>query len=170
MTVGDVVVTTHEHAIVVGDVISGWSWTPSSDGTTNLRRSVEWRNPDTPIDFSDLPAPLPAHLQTGRTLVDLTDDLDLIDALTDSTRDIEIAVSVDPELVVGIWGPSHGRGEAPSVLYARSRSSSTSVESEQRQTTGADPGATQLRRLASRALQARILRNRTARRGQASNT
>ena len=100
MTVGDVVVTTHEHAIVVGDVISGWSWTPSSDGTTNLRRSVEWRNPDTPIDFSDLPAPLPAHLQTGRTLVDLTGDLDLIDALTDSMRDIEIAVSVDPELVV----------------------------------------------------------------------
>ena len=73
MTVGDVVVTTHEHAIVVGDVISGWSWTPSSDGTTNLRRSVEWRNPDTPIDFSDLPAPLPrTYKRAGRSSISPT--------------------------------------------------------------------------------------------------
>ena len=82
MTPGDTVVTTSDERIYIGDVTGGWTWQKSEDGRSNLRRTVEWRNSDTPIDFADLPAPLPAKLASGATVVDLTAELDLIDALT----------------------------------------------------------------------------------------
>lgn len=88
MQPGDVVITTHGSAIVVGDITGDWTWNPSIEGTMNLQRSVEWRNVDAPIEFENLPAPLPARLQTGRTLVDLTDDLDIIDSLAGAASEV----------------------------------------------------------------------------------
>ncbi len=82
MKPGDVVLTTSEQQVFVGDVTGGWRWQTSEGGRSNLRRAVEWRNGDTPIDFVDLPAPLPAKLASGATIVDLTAELDLIDSLT----------------------------------------------------------------------------------------
>jgi len=82
VSVGDVVVTTSEHHIYVGDVTTSCEYQPSEGGLSNLRRRVDWRNADAPIDYSDLPAPLPARLQTGRDVLDLTADLNLIDELT----------------------------------------------------------------------------------------
>ncbi len=82
ISTGDVVVTTSEHLVYVGDVTGDWSYQESEGGRSNLRRAVEWRNADVPVDYSDLPAPLPARLQTGSTLLDLTADLTLIDELT----------------------------------------------------------------------------------------
>ncbi|HXN59926.1 MAG TPA: AAA family ATPase [Acidimicrobiales bacterium] len=82
MTPDDVVMATSEQQIYVGDVTGGWTWLASESGRSNLRRTVEWRNSDSPIDFADLPAPLPAKLASGANVVDLTAELALIDELT----------------------------------------------------------------------------------------
>ncbi|MGH9223384.1 MAG: AAA family ATPase [Acidimicrobiales bacterium] len=82
MSVGDVVVTTSEHSVFVGDITSRSEYQASEDGRSNLKRLVEWRNTDAPIDYADLPVPLPARLQTGSVVLDLTADLVLIDELT----------------------------------------------------------------------------------------
>lgn len=79
---GDVVMATTEAHVYLGDITGDWTWQTSEGGRTNLRRPVEWRNIDTPIDFADLPAPLPAKLSSGRTVVDLTADIETIEALT----------------------------------------------------------------------------------------
>ena len=81
MNVGDVVLTTSEQHVYLGDVTGDWTYESSEGGRSNLRRAVEWRNEDAPVDFADLPAPLPARLQTGSTILDLTADLALIDTL-----------------------------------------------------------------------------------------
>lgn len=82
INIGDLVLTTSEGYSYVGDVTGDWAYKESDGGRTNLRRAVAWRNPETPIDFADLPAPLPARLQTGSTVLDLTEDIDVIDAMT----------------------------------------------------------------------------------------
>ena len=87
MTPGDTVLTTSDERIYVGDVTGGWTWQKSEDGRSNLRRAVEWRNADTPLDYAELPAPLPAKLASGATIVDLTAELDLIDDITAPTTD-----------------------------------------------------------------------------------
>lgn len=82
MKPNDVVLTTSEQQIFVGDITGAWTWQKSDGGRSNLRRTVEWRNADTPIDFADLPAPLPAKLASGLDVVDLTAELDVIASLT----------------------------------------------------------------------------------------
>ncbi len=84
MSLGDVILTTNGDELFVGDVTSDWEWAEHPDGKSNIRRAVDWRNLDTSIAYDELPPPLPARLQTAKTLVDLTDDLDVIDSLTDS--------------------------------------------------------------------------------------
>ena len=81
MNIGDVVITTSDQNVYLGDVTGDWAYEPSEGGRSNLRRSMDWRNQDAPIDFADLPAPLPARLQTGSTILDLTADLALVDGL-----------------------------------------------------------------------------------------
>ena len=80
---GDIVLTTSDEHVFLGDVVSGWTYEESDGGRSNLRRQVEWRNQDAPVDFAELPAPLPARLQTGSTILDLTTDLAIIDGLID---------------------------------------------------------------------------------------
>ena len=79
---GDVVITTDDQKVWLGDVTGEWEWHSSEERRSNLRRAVEWRNIDAPVEFADLPAPLPARLTTGATLADLTAQLDVIDGLT----------------------------------------------------------------------------------------
>ena len=80
--VGDVVITTSEGGFYVGDVKGELEWHLSEEGRSNLRRAVDWRNPDAPIDFPDLPDPLRAKLRSGSAVIDLTAQLDLIEDLT----------------------------------------------------------------------------------------
>ena len=79
---GDVVTTTSEGGFYVGDVKGELEWHLSEEGRSNLRRAVDWRNPDAPIDFTDLPDPLPAKLRSGSAVIDLTAQLDLVEDLT----------------------------------------------------------------------------------------
>jgi 5-methylcytosine-specific restriction protein B len=83
INVGDVVLATSEQSVFLGDVGGTAKYENSQDGRSNLRRSVEWRNADAPVEFSDLPQPLPARLSTGNAVVNLTADLALIDSLVD---------------------------------------------------------------------------------------
>ncbi len=82
MSEGDVVITTSDQQLWLGDVTGEWTWQHSEGDRTNLRRMVEWRNVDTPIALVDLPQTLQAKLASGGTLVDLTSELDVIDDLT----------------------------------------------------------------------------------------
>ncbi len=61
MSIGDVVITTSDQHTYVGDVTGDWTYEQSEGGRSNLRRAVDWRNEDAPIDFAELPAPLPAR-------------------------------------------------------------------------------------------------------------
>jgi 5-methylcytosine-specific restriction enzyme B len=103
MSAGDVILTKSGEAVYVGDVVGDWEWAEHPDGKSNVRRAVEWRNVDTPILLDELPPPLPARLQTAKTLVDLTDDLGIIDLLTDTqfadSGDIEVAELVPTSFV-----------------------------------------------------------------------
>ncbi len=95
MAPGDVVLTTSEQRVYVGDVTGEWTWQASEDGRSNLRRAVQWRNVDVPIDFADLPAPLPAKLASGANVVDLTADLDVVDDLTTLEADAPVTASAE---------------------------------------------------------------------------
>jgi 5-methylcytosine-specific restriction enzyme B len=78
---GDLVLTSTEGQVFVGDVTGEIEQVSSDGGRSNLRRAVIWRNADAPIDYADLPAPLPAALQSNESVVDLTESLALIDSL-----------------------------------------------------------------------------------------
>lgn len=99
MNVGDLVLTTSDQHVYVGDVTDDWTYTVSDGGRSNLRRPVSWRNADAPVDYAELASPLPARLQTGATVLDLTNDLALIDALGSGAdpADPEL-IEVEPEL------------------------------------------------------------------------
>lgn len=79
MQVGDLVATTSEGRLFVGVVTGEPTYLASSDGRSNLRRSVDWRPGG--IDYSELPAPLPARLQTQHDVLDLTQELSLLETL-----------------------------------------------------------------------------------------
>ncbi|MCA1694089.1 MAG: AAA family ATPase, partial [Actinobacteria bacterium] len=100
MSVGDLVLTTSEQHVYVGDVSGEWTYQASEGGRSNLRREVSWRNFDAPVDFAELPTPLPARLQTGATVLDLTNELAIIDALGSSAVDLtdRELVDIEPEL------------------------------------------------------------------------
>jgi len=104
--VGDVILTTSESHVFLGDVTGDWTYVDSEGGRSNLRRPVEWRNGDAPLDYAALPDPLPARLQTGSTVLDLTADLPLIDALGEPDAG-------DPEAESLIRSPRHERLPVP---------------------------------------------------------
>ena len=96
VTSGDVVMTTSDQQVYIGDVTGDWTWQTSDGARSNLRRTVEWRNRDTPIDFTELPAPLPATPASGASIVDLTAELALIDELTDPSGGGDSGMSGGP--------------------------------------------------------------------------
>ena len=110
----DIVVTTDAEKVFLGDVTGVWTFETSEGSRSNLRRKVDWRNQDAPIAFDELPEPLPARLQTGSTILDLTSDFSVIDGLTTVTPD------PDPHPDPGIPGqaPRHEHLRAPTEALA----------------------------------------------------
>jgi 5-methylcytosine-specific restriction enzyme B len=82
MKAGDVVLTSSEDAVFIGDVVTGIEYQASDGGRSNLRRPIRWRNPDEGVDFSSLPGSLQAKLKTGATVADITGELSSIEGLT----------------------------------------------------------------------------------------
>lgn len=82
MNVGDAVLTTGDaDDVYVGDVTGTPSFVTSVENRSNLRRPVDWRNPEIGIDFASLPGSLQAKFKTGSTLADITGELSAIDQL-----------------------------------------------------------------------------------------
>jgi len=117
---GDVVMTTSEQHVYIGDVTGEWSWQDSEGGRSNLRRPVDWRNVDTPIDFADLPAPLPAKLSSAGTVVDLTADIDAIESLTTGPAVLPDEPDAVPGALSGAERPDFTHLPEPSDALARS--------------------------------------------------
>ncbi|MDO8392478.1 MAG: AAA family ATPase [Actinomycetota bacterium] len=91
MKVGDVLLTTSDDGVFIGDVKGEWEYQPSESGRSNLRRDVSWRNADAGVDFGDLPGALQAKLKTGDTIADITGELVSIEDLTlDPTDGVEL--------------------------------------------------------------------------------
>jgi 5-methylcytosine-specific restriction protein B len=78
---GDLVVTTIGGELFIGDVTGNAEFTLSEDGRSNLRRSVLWRNAESPLDYADLPATVAAKFQGGGTLVELTGQMADLEAM-----------------------------------------------------------------------------------------
>ena len=82
MKAGDVVLTSSDDGVFVGDVVTGFEYHASDGGRSNLRRPVRWRNPESGVDFGSLPGSLQAKLKTGATVADITGELYSIEGLT----------------------------------------------------------------------------------------
>jgi 5-methylcytosine-specific restriction protein B len=88
---GDLVVTTIGGQLYIGDVTGKVEFTPSEDGRSNLRRTVLWRNADTPLDYADLPATVAAKFQGGGTLVELTTQLTDLESMLVKVEGAEVS-------------------------------------------------------------------------------
>lgn len=82
---GDVVATIDKGMLHIGTVTSDARYRQSPDGLANLVRDAEWF-PGDGTDFADLPADLAARLKVQRDLLDLTQQLDALLVLNDSTE------------------------------------------------------------------------------------
>jgi 5-methylcytosine-specific restriction protein B len=76
MAPGDLVLTPWEGDIHLGVIVGDADQIDSPEGLSNLRRDVEWRTLDEPVDYADLPERVAARLSDQNTLVDLTAELD----------------------------------------------------------------------------------------------
>lgn len=94
--VGDLVATTSEGAIFVGEITGEPQYVRSGDGRSNLRRGVDWLNPAAPTDFAGLPASLQAKLSSQHAIIDLTNELAMLDRLVGDVADDDVAESLDP--------------------------------------------------------------------------
>lgn len=82
MAVGDLVLTTAEGLVYLGQLTGEPFWAPDDEPLpARLRRSAEWLNDTTPVAFAELPVPLPGRLGAAGDLVDLTDSLAVVEAL-----------------------------------------------------------------------------------------
>ncbi|GGM73230.1 GTPase subunit of restriction endonuclease [Thermopolyspora flexuosa] len=81
MRPGDYVLTTTNGKAYVGRITGDARYVCSSDQRSNLRRTAEWLNETRPVPFAKLPRPLPARLHNQADVVELTEDIDAIEAL-----------------------------------------------------------------------------------------
>jgi 5-methylcytosine-specific restriction protein B len=73
MRVGDLVLTSLQGEVYLGEVSGPAFFADSAALHSNLRRDVKWLNLDDPVEISSLRAPVPALLQSQAYVVDLTE-------------------------------------------------------------------------------------------------
>lgn len=81
MRPGDLVLTTTQGEVFIGEVTGEPTFTDSQHGLSNLRRDVKWRNPDQALPADRLAPPIPALLQDQAHVVDLTEAYEQLAAL-----------------------------------------------------------------------------------------
>lgn len=77
----DLVLTTTQGEVFIGEVTGQPTFTDSQHGLSNLRRDVKWRNPDKALPADRLAPPVPALLQDQAHVVDLTEAYEQLAAL-----------------------------------------------------------------------------------------
>ncbi|MBK8445254.1 MAG: AAA family ATPase [Micropruina sp.] len=97
MLVGDVIATTSQGRLYVGTITGEAEYMKSPDGLSNLRRSAEWAPVD--FDYSELAGELKARLQVQYDVVELTQQLDLLEAMIGAAVPVEEDETPAPALV-----------------------------------------------------------------------
>jgi 5-methylcytosine-specific restriction protein B len=92
MRVGDLVLTPMQGKVYIGEIASDAYFTDTDGSHADLRREVNWYDNSKPIDVSRLHAPIPALLQSQAYVVDLTEALDQLTALTPSPNESAPAI------------------------------------------------------------------------------
>jgi 5-methylcytosine-specific restriction enzyme B len=88
MNKGDLVMTTMQGGVYLGAVQGPVGpHKQASSSQADIRRQVRWFKPDAPIDGAQLPAPLPALLQSQAYVVDLTEAYGQLAALAPEKDD-----------------------------------------------------------------------------------
>ncbi|MEO6088268.1 MAG: AAA family ATPase [Umezawaea sp.] len=102
MAEGDLVVTHVEDEIHLGVITGGPEQVESDKGLSNLRRAVDWRTLDQPVDYADLPPSVAARLGNQNTVTDLTAELEVLEGLLPEAPDEEEPAKPEPvrELVL----------------------------------------------------------------------
>lgn len=88
MREGDIVATTSQGRLYVGEIAGPPESVSSEDGRSNLRRDVVWVAGEG-ADYSDLSKELAARLQVQHEVVDLTEQLGELGGLLGAMRDVE---------------------------------------------------------------------------------
>ncbi len=79
MQVGDLIATTSQGKFSLGTITGPAEYVKSSDGLSNLRRTVVWA-PEA-VDYGDLPSEILARLQVQYDVVEMSQQLDLLEAM-----------------------------------------------------------------------------------------
>ena len=85
---GDILMTNDGTDVYLGVLIGQSAFVASIDNRANLQRTVSWRNPDSPVDYGDLPDEISARLGNP--------DAELIE-LTEFIGDLEHMLGEEPE-------------------------------------------------------------------------
>jgi 5-methylcytosine-specific restriction enzyme B len=78
MQAGDLVATTSQGRLYLGEITGEPTHQRSSDDRSNLRRTVSWTGPSEGLDYSELPSEITARLKAQRDIIDLTLQIDLL--------------------------------------------------------------------------------------------
>jgi 5-methylcytosine-specific restriction protein B len=78
MQAGDLVATTSQGRLYLGEITGEPTYQRSSDDRSNLRRTVSWTGPSEGLDYSELPPEITARLKAQRDVIDLTLQVDLL--------------------------------------------------------------------------------------------
>lgn len=98
MRPGDLVLTPSHGEVYIGEVTSKPYSADPDEALASLRRDVDWFDGLDAFDASDLPAPVPALLQSQAYVVDLTDAYDELAALVPRRKRQEAGVELSPEV------------------------------------------------------------------------
>jgi 5-methylcytosine-specific restriction enzyme B len=77
----DLVATTSQGRLYIGEIAGPATYVPSPDGRSNLRRDVHWLEPKEGVDYAQLPGEISARLQSQRDAADMTLQLEALQAL-----------------------------------------------------------------------------------------
>jgi 5-methylcytosine-specific restriction enzyme B len=115
MSVGDLVLTPMQGSVYLGEITSGPRF--DDEGTlAGYRRAVTWHDSEHPVDVSDLPAPVPALLQSQAYVVDLTEAYGQLAALVPGKPTESAALVRETEKEQRALGFNHVTEEAAKKL------------------------------------------------------
>jgi len=78
MQINDLVATTSQGRLYLGEITGEPTYQRSSDERSNLRRTVSWTGPSEGLDYAALPSEITARLKAQRDVVDLTLQVELL--------------------------------------------------------------------------------------------
>lgn len=94
MRLGDIVVTTSQGKLFVGTITGEAEFVHSPDGLSNLRREVDWNLSG--HDYADLSPSIKSRLQIQYDVVEMTQQLELLEAMLSAAEQVSIEDRPEP--------------------------------------------------------------------------